>query len=121
MVTVKLNIPDEVADRAREVADATQRRVEDVLIEWLDRASSDVPVESLSDAQVLELCDLQMSRKQQRELSSLLEKSREGELDDAGRARLDELLVVYRHGLVRKSEALRVAVERGLRPPLSQS
>jgi len=121
MVTVKLNIPDEVADRAREVADATQRRVEDVLVEWLDRASTDVPVESLSNEQVLELCDIQMSRKQQRELSALLEKNRESELDDAGRARLDDLMTVYRQGLVRKSEALRVAVERGLRPPLSQS
>jgi|FLYN01.1.fsa_nt_gi hypothetical protein len=120
MVTVKLNIPDELADLAREVAATTHRRVEDVLVEWLDRASSELPVESLPDEQVLALCDLQMDRKQQKELSHLLAKNREGELDEAGRARLDELMEVYQQGMVRKSEALRVAVQRGLRAPLSQ-
>lgn len=34
-------------------------------------------------------------------------------------ARLDELMHLYRRGLVRKAQALKVAVERGLRPPLS--
>jgi len=119
MVTVKLNIPDELANLAREVATTTHRRVEDVLVEWLDRASSEVPVDDLPDDQVLALCDLQLPRKQQRELSNLLAKNREGELDDAGRARLDELMEIYQQGMVRKSEALRVAVQRRLRPPLS--
>ncbi len=120
MVTVKLEIPKKVATLAREVAETTHRRVEDVLVEWLDRASTDVPVEELSDEEVLKLCDLQMSRKQQKELSNLLAKNREGELDDAGRARLDELMEIYQDGMVRKAEALMIAVKRGLRPPLSQ-
>lgn len=118
MVTVKLNIPDNVADLAREVAANTHRRVEDVLVEWLDRASSDVPVEELSDEQVLTLANIQMDAKQQEELHDLLDLNREGLLEDKTRARFDELMDIYRRGLVRKSEALRVAVQRGLRPPL---
>jgi hypothetical protein len=35
------------------------------------------------------------------------------------RQRLDELMQVYRHGWVRKAQALQVAVQRGLRPPLN--
>jgi len=120
MVTVKLEIPNKVATLAREVAATTHRRVEDVLVEWLDRASTDVPVEDLSNEEVLKLCDLQMPRKQQKELSDLLAKNREGELDDAGRARLDELMEIYQNGMVRKAEALMVAVKRNLRAPLSQ-
>jgi hypothetical protein len=120
MVTVKLEIPNKVATLAREVAATTHRRVEDVLVEWLDRASTDVPVEDLSDEEVLKLCDLQLPRKQQKELSDLLAKNREGELNDNGRARLDELMEVYQNGMVRKAEALMVAVKRNLRLPLTQ-
>jgi hypothetical protein len=73
----------------------------------------------LPDDQVLALCDLQMEAVQQEELSDLLAGHREGHLGEAERARLDELMHLYRHGLVGKAQALKVAVERGLRPPLN--
>lgn len=117
--TVTLELPEEVARRVREVAARTDRRLEDVLIEWIDRVVSDLPVESLPDDQVLALCDLQMDPEQQEELSELLARNREGLLSDAERARLDELMHVYRLGLVRKAQALKVAVARGLRLPLN--
>ncbi len=119
MVTVKLEIPDEVADLAKQVARSTRRRVEEVLVEWLDRASNDIPVESLPDEQVIALCDLQMNNQEQEELGDLLDRNREGDLDGEGHERLEALMQVYRHGLVRKAEALRVAVQRGLREPLT--
>jgi hypothetical protein len=119
MVTVKLEIPDELAKLAREVSINTRRPVEAVLIEWLDRASNDLPVDSLSDDEILALCDLQMNRNQQKELSNLLAKNREGQLDVVGRERLEVLMAIYQKGLVRKSEALRVAVQRGIRQALS--
>ena len=116
---VTLELPDEVARSAREIAARTHRRLEDVLIEWLDRTSAELPVETLPDEQVLALYDMQMDDARQAELSDLLTHNREGALDDAERQRLDELMLVYRRGMVRKAQAFKVAVERGLRPPLS--
>jgi hypothetical protein len=40
-------------------------------------------------------------------------------LADDERGRLDALMQTYRHGMVRKAQALKVAVARGLQPPLS--
>jgi len=114
---VTLELPDVVAQNARAIAEQTHRRVEDVLIEWLDRVAGDVPVEQLSDEQVLALRDLQMNDDQQVELSELLARQREGILNSHDRARLDELMSIYRRGMVRKARALQVAVARGLQAP----
>jgi hypothetical protein len=117
--TVTLELPEEVARRAREVAVRTHRRPESVLLEWIGRAVAEPPVESLPDDQVLALCDMQMDVEQQETLGDLLARNQEGLLSSAERARLDELMQTYRRGLVRKAQALKVAVERGLRPPLN--
>lgn len=76
------------------------------------------PVDTLPDEQVLALCGLQMDEGQQQELSGLLAEQGEGGLDDAERQRLDELMTIYRQGMLVKVQALKVAVERGLRPRL---
>jgi hypothetical protein len=117
--TVTLELPEEVARRAREVAVRTHRRPESVLLEWIGRIVAEPPVESLPDDQVLALCDMQMDVEQQETLGDLLARNREGLLSGVERARLDELMQTYRRGLVRKAQALKVAVERGLRPPLN--
>jgi hypothetical protein len=59
-----------------------------------------------------------MGPEQQEELSRLLIGNREGLLPDAERERLEELMQVYRRGLIRKAQALKTAVTRGLKPPL---
>lgn len=43
-----------------------------------------------------------------------LARQREGMLAESGRVRLEELLAAYRHDMVRKAQALREAVARGL-------
>ena len=58
-------------------------------------------------------------RFEQKELSDLLARNREGSLDQANRVRLDQLMLAYRTGLVLKARALKSAVARGLKPPLS--
>jgi len=68
---------------------------------------------------VLALSNAQMEPQTHEELSNLLARNREGQLDEAARRRLDELMQIYRSGWVRKAQALKVAVERGLRPPLN--
>jgi len=77
------------------------------------------PIESLPDAEVLALCDAEMEASQQDELGLLQDKNREGQLQPHERERFDELMLVYRRGLIRKSRALRVAVARGIRSPLT--
>jgi hypothetical protein len=116
--TVTLEMPGNLVERARAVAERTGRRFEDVLVSWI---SPDDSPESLSDEEVLALCDAQMPEDDQQELSELLRRQREGLLSQADRSRLDELMSDYRRGLVRKAKALQVAVSRGLRPPMGAS
>lgn len=111
---VTLELPETLAQRAKEIAVLTNRRLEDVLVEWIDRASQELPVESLPDDWVLALCDMQMEQEQQEALSELLARNREGQLTNEEANQLDELMQVYRNGLVRKARSLKVAVERGL-------
>jgi len=108
---VTLDLPPELAERALAVAAQSHRQVEDVLLEWLGRAAM--------DEQVLALRDQQMSEDQQRALGALLARQREGRLDGVERQRLNELMDIYRRGMVQKAQALKVAVDRGLQPPLS--
>jgi len=117
---VTLKLPEALAQQAREIAALTHRQLEDVLLEWINYAVAELPVESLPDEQVLALCDLQMEPQQQETLSELLEGNREGELTEEQVNQLDALMQVYRRGLVRKAKALKVSVIRGLIPALSE-
>lgn len=114
---VILELPERVAREAREVAARTHRQVEDILVEWIEAAVAEPPVEFLPDDEVLALRDMQMDSDQQEALSDLLARNREGVLNEEEHSQLDELMQIYRRGLVRKAQALKVAVERGLRPP----
>lgn len=117
--TITLRVSDEAVKQAREIAARSNQQVEDVLSEWIDRMVMDPPMESLPDDQVLALANQQLDPEQQKELSELLSDNREGTLDEALRVRLDEMMRAYRRGLVRKAQALQVAVARGLVAPPS--
>jgi hypothetical protein len=116
---ITLELPEETVRSARAVADRTHRRLEDVLTEWIDRAAAELPIEALSDEQVLALADMQMDAAQTEELTELLSLNREGSITITQHRRLDELMQVYRRRWVRKAQALKVAVECGLRSPLN--
>jgi|SRR6185295_4451413 len=115
---VTIQVSDEVVRHATTVASRFHRRVEEILAEWLESVVSELPVESLSDNDVIGLTELQLSDEQQAALSELLERNSENSLCEEDRRRLDELMRVYEHGLLRKAQALRVAVQRGLLEPL---
>jgi hypothetical protein len=115
---VQVEVPVDLFVRAKAYAERKKRDVESVLVDWMRNGEPDVPVDTMSDEDVLGLVDTTMDEDQQEEMSNLLAQQREREITAEGRVRLDELLNIYRHGTVRKSEALRVAVERGLRPPM---
>ncbi|NJL03202.1 MAG: hypothetical protein HC910_22505 [Spirulinaceae cyanobacterium SM2_1_0] len=117
---VTLELPEALAQQAKAVASHNQQRWEDVLLEWLTRAAAELPVELLSDEQVLNLCDLQLEPPQQDRLSELLSAQRESKLVPPEQIELAELMQRYRHGMVRKAAALKVAVERSLKPTLNR-
>lgn len=70
---------------------------------------------TMTDEELLRLCDAILDPGDQEELSRLLADSREGRLDAAGRERLDILISLYRRGNLLKARASQEAVARGLR------
>jgi hypothetical protein len=112
---VTIELPDELARRARAMAAAGHRRLEDAVVEWVRRAVADPDVKALPDEDVWQLCDATLDPGEQEELSDRLADAREDRLDAQGRARLDELMALYRRGLVLKARAWEEAVARGLR------
>lgn len=117
--SISLDIPDSIVQQAQQLAEQTQQRLEDVLLEWLTSSFIEHPIETLPDSQVLALCSMQLDEQQQETLSTLLAKQREGELLDKEGQELQFLMNLYRRGLVRKAKALKIAVGRGLIPPLN--
>lgn len=126
MVEVTLSIPENVFQHAARLSKATQLHVSNILTEALaftlptmDGALSAVePVGQLDDEEVLALAESQMPSAHDERLSELLYKQRESQLTVIEASELLSLMLMYRSGWWRKTEALVEAVKRGLRPPL---
>ena len=116
--SVTLTLSESLLNAAETQARRDARPVEAVLLEWLNQGA-DLPVASLSDAQVLELTQTLLKDEDQARLSELLAKQREDVLTESETSELTRLMNIYRRGLLRKAEAHKVAVERGLIPPLN--
>jgi hypothetical protein len=121
---ITIQVSEQVARQAAQVAAQTERSVEEVLASWLELASrlgedfAELLVEEMSDTELLALTEAQFTDDQQAALTDLLEQNREGTLDAEGQRQLDELMRLYERGLLRKSHALRIAVQRGIMSPL---
>jgi hypothetical protein len=123
---VVVTLPDDVYRRVERLAHLASRDVADVVADTL--ALSLLPVglpaepvkvvTELPDEELLELVDLQMPPTQDQRFSRLLQKQQEGQLSDTERSELISLMQLYQDGLLRKAQALREAVRRGLREPL---
>lgn len=145
-VKIVLSLPDSAYDRAQQLAQFGDRDIADVLTEAITLylfdedvfetggsktispagLQSDIrpdsalkPIASLSDTEVIALSELQMEPIEDRRLSELLDKQQAGTLTEAETPELSRLMEIYRRVLLRKARALRVAVERGLSPPMT--
>ena len=116
--SITLTLPEHLLNAAELQAQRDARPVEAVLLEWISQGA-DLSIAALSDAQVLELTQAELRDEERRRLSALLEKQRETALLSAETSELAKLMNAYRRGLLRKAEAHKVAVERGLMPPLN--
>lgn len=112
-----IKVPDQVARFASQIAMQRDLPIGEALSDLLESAVNEIPVESLSDDDALALSEMKFSDEQDAALSDLLARQRENQLDSEGRRQLNELMRIYERGLLRKAQALRVAVERGLRDP----
>lgn len=123
---ITLDVPDEVADRAARFAAGTMRDVRELMVEALDVMflpmgmswDNETPLGQLPDEQVVALADLQMSPEEGTRLNELLDQQGAGLLTSTERVELFMLMRIYEAGLLRKSQALMEAVQRGLRPRL---
>jgi hypothetical protein len=116
---VTLDLPTDLATRAEAFAARTHQRLEDVLLEGLSRGASEMLVASLSDEEVLALAlsKPQLEEAEERDLSDLLARQREGTLDAEEIKRLKELMHSYQASWVRKTKAIGETFKRGLRHP----
>ena len=80
--------------------------------------STERPVDTLLDKEALALTELQLPTEEQETLNFLLARNQDDVLTVEERQQLDALICLYEQGLLRKAQALRVAVQRGLREPL---
>ena len=123
---VTLTLPDDVMKRAELLAQHTGRPVADLLAQAIELSlrplgppsADERPVTAWPDEEVLAVADLQMPARDDRRLSDLLEHQQAGRLSAAEGTELAALMQVYQEGLLRKAQALREAVRRGLRGPL---
>ncbi len=124
---VTLTLSNELYEQAQRWATVTQQGLQDALEDALsialtpmyDAPQMEEPVTSLSDEEVLALCEIKMDQTQGQRLSRLLEKQREGALSDEERRELQALIQLYNYLWIRQSRALAEAVRRGLREPLA--
>ncbi len=117
---ITIEVSEQVWRRANILAEQKSRKPEDVLEEWLEETVAETRIEDLSDEEILALTENKFDDERQKKFSLLLTRNREEVLADSEKRELDELMRTYENGLLRKSKALRVAVERGLIAPLNQ-
>ncbi len=124
---VRITLQNEVYRRAKRLAQISNRNIEDLLAQAIELSLSPLgaaadnykPVSKLSDEKVLELSEMQMDAKQDRRFSRLLNKQQAGTLSNTEESELLALMQNYQERLLRKAQALREAVRRGLREPLT--
>jgi hypothetical protein len=125
-ISVTINLPDEVYQRADRFARLANRDlasiITDAFVSSLPPISSKIdtlqPVGQMSDPAVLELANSSMPEPQDDRLSELLAKQREGELTLEEPQELESLMQIYNEGWLRKTAGLVEAVKRGLMEPL---
>jgi hypothetical protein len=121
---ITLDLPAGVWQRAELLAHRAGRPLGDYLAETLQDALepfgnlSEANPQDWSDQEALEAADSQMPEAEDRRLSELLQRQQAGQLQPKEQGELTALMALCQRGLLRKSQGLREAVRRGLRPPV---
>jgi hypothetical protein len=116
---ITLQVSENTWHYAKAVASQSKKKIEEVLSGWVEKISTEIDVENLSDSEVLALAKLKMPLKQQKVLHNLLKKNGEGKLTNSEKTQLDVMMEEYESATLRKAQAMSVAVQRGLMKPMS--
>jgi len=117
---VTLNLPDNIYRSFEQLAERTSQPIGEVIAEkiqidyWTDDLEFENNISNLSDAEVLELANLKLSKQQDRRMSQLLENQRENRITTSEKIELEGLMGLYRMGNLRKAQGCLEAVRRGL-------
>jgi len=123
---VTLPVPEDIYDRAQQVAAGTAQSVEAVLLQQLkaafmaplpalppDEQSELEALTHLSDEALWTLAREQMAQDKQARLHVLMDANSQGTLDEAQRAELETLVAQGQRLSVRKAQAAALLTERG--------
>lgn len=119
---VTVTLPNEVYRQAERIAQLSQTNVGEVLTASLSAAfapnetqpNAYRPLEHLSDNEVVKLAESTMDAALDQRLATLSQRRKTGRLKPKEAKELEGLMKVYSLGQVRKAQAMREAVTRGL-------
>ena len=121
---ITLELPHDVYQRAQRVAKATQRSLEEVVLEWIRPpaeggvSETDIPeamnrLEDLTDAQLLQVAQAQIPPEHARRLQELLTAQRRRSLTQCEQREATELVEQEDLLTLRKARALFLLQQRG--------
>lgn len=115
---VTLSLPEKVYRDISTAAKKSKREIVDLIVDVVQEKysnhSSERPLASLSDEEVLALANLQMPKKQSERHSELLYKNQAGTLNPEERQELEFFQQVYGVALSRKTDGIYEAIQRNL-------
>lgn len=122
MIEVTLQLPNSLYERAQQWAAVTRQDLDVALTDALAVALSplptspelEIPVETLTDEQLLAETHRRLPPGRGRRLSELSAQRREGTLSDEDQQELSALAQLYQRLWLRQAEALAEATRRGL-------
>jgi len=121
-IQVTLTLPDQLWERAALFAQRSGRDVADLLAETIELSLDPLvgspqerPLDTWSDSEVLASIEAELPAAEDRRLSELLDRQQAATLTADDRTELQLQMHMYQEGLLRKAQAVREAVRRGLR------
>lgn len=117
---VTIDLPDRIYANLSSVADKSSRRIDEVIVEKIEREFSidanelEKQISVCSDEEIFEIAELKMPPKQDARLSLVLERQNERDLTKAEQNELWELMESNRLTTLKKAFALREIARRGL-------
>jgi len=117
---VTINLPDRIYANLSSVADKSSRRIDEVIVEKIERdfaidaGELEKQISVCSNKEIFEIAELKMPPQQDARLSLLLERQNERDLTEAEQNELWELMESNRLTTLKKAFALREIARRGL-------
>lgn len=117
---ITVNIPDDISEQVRQIADENQQSLEDILIEHLRTLTLPEDIQSeldalkhLSDDALWTIAQEQMPQKVQRRADELMTRNNQGSITEEELIELEKLAERADSLMLRKAEAASILQKRG--------